>query len=108
MGPWLKVKWTFADVKWSEGEKRELLIKERNLDFPDIKETLENGEGVERMDDRKNYKEDRWQGMAELELRVLFFAFTVKFPATVRVFSLRKANDREVKAFKEAMRDEDN
>lgn len=108
MGPWKRVRWLFRDVEWPRTTERQETLAQRGISFSQLKDFLRKGEGVERMDDKKDYGEERWEGLAEIEIRILFFAFTVRLPYTAIVFSMHNANARKQKEFEKGMQsDED-
>ncbi len=51
-------------------------------------------------DTHRDYGEDRWVGIAELEGRVYVLVWTMRGPERVRLISARKANERETKRFR--------
>lgn len=102
MKPWVKVQWDYNATSWDSQKARDAQ-KKRGIHFAALRKTLKEGEGVERIDDREDYDEQRLQGMAEIEIGILFFAFTIRVPYTARIISARKANKREKKQFSEAM-----
>jgi uncharacterized DUF497 family protein len=52
------------------------------------------------VDDRKNYGEERCVALAPINQR-LYFVVYVESKATMRIISLRKANNREMKIYEE-------
>lgn len=106
MEKWVKVDFEYPLVTWDE-KKRQRTLDERGLNFADAKSVLQGGEGVQRVDDRTDYGEERFQGMARIRVRIFFFAFTVRVPFSARIMSLRKANVREQKAFLSIMGETD-
>ena len=59
------------------------------------------GRVLERIDDRANYGELRYIGIAPLENRLYVVVYTERGNVT-RVISLRKANEREVRRYERA------
>jgi uncharacterized DUF497 family protein len=56
---------------------------------------------VERIDDRYDYGETRWQALGFIEERLYSLVYTERKKA-IRAISLRRANDRERKAYAKA------
>jgi hypothetical protein len=58
-----------------------------------------------RLDERKDYGEDRWQGVGLLRGEVVVVIFTQPKPDIIRVISLRKAKKHEREGFEKALQD---
>ena len=78
--------------------KRQWTLENRGLDFEDAPEVL-TGTHVVLEDDRKSYSEDRMQTYGHLNGRLVMFAWTPT-PEGMRIFSMRKCNEREQRKFK--------
>lgn len=52
-------------------------------------------------DTRRDYGEDRWVCLGEVEGLVVVIVWTMRGPDTCRIISARRANAREEKAFRE-------
>lgn len=52
-------------------------------------------------DARADYGEKRWRGLAEIDGRVYFIAWTMRGPDTYRLISARRANERATKKFRQ-------
>jgi uncharacterized protein len=83
-------------LEWDE-EKRRWTLGRRGLDFADAAEVLE-GISVVQLDDRKPYPEKRFLTYGFLEERLVMFAWT-PIKGGMRIFSMRKCNDREQRKF---------
>lgn len=81
------------DIEWDE-QKRQKTLNERGLDFADL-ESVNWEEAVTIMDTRQPYPEDRFITFASVKDRLCVFAWCYRGEA-IRVFSLRKANQREL------------
>lgn len=77
--------------------KNERNIRERGLPFEWILE-FDFKSAVFEVDDRKEYGETRYIALGSLRERVHVLCFT-ETPDGIRVISLRKANEREVKRY---------
>ena len=73
--------------------KRQWTLKNRGLDFQDAPKILD-GLYVVQIDDRKTYPEERLLTYGFLSGRLTMFAWT-PIDGGMRVFSMRKCNDRE-------------
>ena len=80
------------NCEWGDNKRIANYIK-HNADFSDV-ERFEWGSAIETIDDRSDYKEERWiaLGFIDNRLHVLIYAFRGD---TLRLISLRKANSRE-------------
>jgi uncharacterized protein len=77
--------------------KRLKTLKERGLDFLDAPKLLENLHVIQE-DDRKAYPEPRLITYGFLDERLTMFAWT-PIDGGMRIFSMRKCNDREQRKF---------
>jgi uncharacterized protein len=84
------------ELDWDEA-KRLWTLKVRNLDFADTPQILK-GIYVVLPDDRKPYAEKRFQTYGFLSERLVMFAWT-PLASGMRIFSMRKCNDREQRKF---------
>ena len=83
-------------LEWDE-EKRRWTIENRGLDFADAPKILD-GVYIVQKDDRDTYPEERFQTYGLLFDRLTMFAWT-PIPGGMRIFSMRKCNDREQRKF---------
>jgi uncharacterized DUF497 family protein len=58
------------------------------------------------LDERKNYREDRWVGLGMLDGRVVVVVFTEPDEETIRIISLRKALPYERKRYEQYLKNE--
>jgi uncharacterized DUF497 family protein len=79
--------------------KREKTLKERGLDFIDASLVFK-GAVFEFEDTRENYQEERIITVGHLEGRMIIVGY-VKRGNTRHIFSMRKANEREIKRYQE-------
>ena len=77
--------------------KRARTLEERGLDFLDAPKILD-GIHVVQEDDRKSYAEQRYLTYGHLFDRLTMFAWT-PIRGGMRIFSMRKCNDREQRKF---------
>jgi uncharacterized DUF497 family protein len=77
--------------------KRRKTLEERNLDFKDAPEVFD-GRHKTVPDDRRNYGEDRFITIGRLAGRMVVLVWTLRMKVR-RIISMRKANDREQKAY---------
>lgn len=77
--------------------KREKTLRERGLDFLDAG-ALVLQPNFTQEDDRFAYPERRFQTFAMLDGRLVMFAW-MQIDEGIRVFSMRKCNDREQQKF---------
>jgi uncharacterized DUF497 family protein len=77
--------------------KRDRTLRERGLDFADAAEVFA-GPHADVPDRRRDYPEDRYRTFGYLRGRMVVVVWTPRGKAR-RVFSMRKANAREQKAF---------
>jgi hypothetical protein len=80
------------NFEWDPG-KRSLNLLKHGLDFVRAGEVFQ---GVVRitLDNRLDYGETRYRCMGLLDNRVVMIAYTTR-SETIRIISMRKANDRE-------------
>jgi len=74
-------------------------IQERGLPF-DMVRRFDFDTAVIRLDTRRDYGEPRYQAFGLIDDRLYFLAFSLRNDA-IRVISLRKANDREVRFYEQ-------
>ncbi len=83
-------------LEWDE-EKRQSTLVKRGLDFADASQVLE-GIYIVQKDDRNPYPEERFLTYGFLSERLIMFAWT-PLEGGMRIFSMRKCNDREQRKF---------
>jgi hypothetical protein len=89
--------------EWDE-EKNATNIRKHNIDFVDVP-TIFNGPMVVALDEREDYREDRWIGIGFLRNIVAVVVFVELRQDTVRIISARKANKYERKRFEQILKD---
>jgi len=87
--------------EWDE-RKRSANLAKHGVDFHDAG-TFEWDTGLVMDDDREDYGESRRVAVGFIGVRLHVMAFTYR-GETVRIFSLRKASNREVKRYVEKTR----
>ena len=89
--------------EWDEAKNRANIRKHR-LDFADAEEIF-RGPFLARPDTREDYGEARWIGIGITRGRFAFVAFTENPGGTIRIISLRKAENAERKENEKAIQD---
>jgi len=84
------------ELEWDEA-KRQDTLRERQLDFADVA-LIDQASLVSEEDTRHDYGEVRFSSFAYLNGRLINFCWTRR-ASRIRIFSMRKANDRERKAY---------
>lgn len=88
-------------------QKRQKTLTERGLDFADANQIFE-GVHLTHLDERFDYGEIRHISMGYMNARLVVVAWTYRpddiFPTHRRIISMRKANDREIAKFNQALR----
>ena len=88
-------------IEWHEGKRQQTLLH-RGLDFADIE--FVDWNAADTIEDlRKDYGEARYFTFAPIKGRLCVFAWTWR-DGNIRVISLRKANQREVKEYERRRR----
>ncbi len=80
-----------------DNSKNQRNIKERGLSFAAVKD-LDWPNALIWLDTRKDYGEERWSALVPMADRLCFVSYTWR-QDTMRVISLRKANNREVNKY---------
>jgi uncharacterized DUF497 family protein len=88
------------DLEWNE-TKRQWTLEVRGLDFADV-EFFEFDTASTVADQRTDYGEVRQVSTGYLHGRLCVLCWTEREGQTIRVISLRKANDREQKKYADA------
>lgn len=94
---------TFNKFAWDEAKNRANLRK-HGFDFAEAEE-LFRGSLLIRPDTREDYGEERWLGIGMIRSRCAFVAFVEPSPGSIRIISLRRANDEERKEYEKAFQD---
>ncbi|MGH6853885.1 MAG: BrnT family toxin [Aestuariivirga sp.] len=89
-------------LSWDEA-KRQRTLDARGLDFA-LADVVFNGVQFTREDLRREYGERRFITAGFLEDRMVVVVWTPRGPVR-HIISMRKANDREQKAFKQTLED---
>lgn len=84
------------DLEWDE-EKRQSSLAKHKLDFADVVH-FEMDTAKHKSDLRKDYGETRFVSTGYLHGRLCVLCWTLR-AGRLRIISLRKANDREQKAY---------
>ena len=89
--------------EWDE-RKRASNLQKHGLDFLDAEEVF-GGPVFSRLDNRREYGEERWQGIGQLRGRIVVMVWTVRPPDRIRLVSMRKAVKHEREAYARAVAD---
>ena len=90
-----------GSFEWDEAKRQDTLAR-RRLDFADVAD-FEMATAQHRPDMRRDYDEVRYVSTGYLHDRLCVLCWTLR-NGKLRVISLRKANDREKKAYAEFAR----
>ncbi|OLB02512.1 MAG: hypothetical protein AUH21_05390 [Nitrospirae bacterium 13_2_20CM_62_7] len=90
--------------EWDEA-KRHANIAKHGVDFLDAPEMFE-GPMLVAPDTRKEYGESRQIGVGFIQGRLMAVVFTERDSDTIRIISIRKANQREEAQYKKALEDQ--
>jgi uncharacterized DUF497 family protein len=91
--------------EWDE-QKNQENVRKHNLDFADARKVFQRPV-LRRLDDRKEYGEDRWVCIGTLDNhRIVVVVFTEPDEDTTRIVSMRKALAYEQAQYEKAFRDE--
>jgi uncharacterized DUF497 family protein len=91
-----KYNYIYSMIEWDDN-KRNKTLRVRGLDFADVA-TVDWEEALTIEDVRQPYPETRYVTYAPLRGRMCVFVWCYR-GKNIRVISLRKANDREVKKY---------
>ena len=83
--------------EWDEAKSNRCL-KERGFDFHYVVQVFADLDAVVRMDNRRDYGEERFEVVGRVCSRVFTVVYTHRANA-IRVISARRANHREVKRY---------
>jgi hypothetical protein len=85
------------DFEWDEAAQN---YAQHRVNFETAKRVFEDRFGVERLDDRLDYGEDRYSIIGMVDGRVLFVAFTLR-NGRIRIISARAAEPAERRNYHE-------
>ena len=86
--------------EWDAEKNRANVIK-HGFSFENASRAF-SGPMSSRIDDRRDYGEERWIGLGRIEGVVIAIAYTARSDK-VRIISARKANRNEAKAYEQAL-----
>lgn len=92
------------NFEWDEN-KNEANIAKHGLDFADAPKIFKFPLRIN-LDERENYREDRWIGLGILDGRVVVVVYTEPNEQTIRIISLRKALPNERKRYEQYLKNE--
>lgn len=87
--------------EWDQN-KNKINFRKHNIDFSDVPIVFKGTMLID-YDDRQDYGEDRWIGMGLMNDIVVVVVFTERGEDTIRIISVRKANQNECKRYYEAI-----
>ena len=92
-------------MKFEWDDRKNALNQEKHgCNFADVPEMFLY-ERLEMRDDRKDYGESRFIVMGYISNRAMVAVITIRGTGTIRIISLRKANNREKERFEKVIRD---
>ncbi len=86
--------------EWDEAKRQETLVR-RGLDFADATRVFA-GRVLNVVDDRRDYRETRTQSYGLLDDNVMMIVWTWRGDRQ-RIISMRQANDRERRAYRQLL-----
>lgn len=90
------------EFTWDEQKNRKNIAK-HGFDFADAQIAFQDKLFV-RQDRRKEYGENRYQGIGKISGVAVVAVFTIREPEIIRLISLRKASRIERKTYAEALK----
>ncbi len=90
------------NFEWDES-KSEACFRERGFDFAYAARAFFDPDRIVRADTRHSYGEERYQLMGKVEQRLFVVVYTPRLEA-MRIISVRKANQREVRHYEDNTR----
>lgn len=87
------------DFEWDE-RKNEININKHGFDFADAYRVFDLPMVVD-LDERQDYREERWVGMGILDGRIVVVVYTEPDEKTIRIISLRKALTHERRSYEQ-------
>lgn len=84
------------ELEWDE-DKNIANIKNHDIDFCDAWKIF-NEPILKKIDNRKNYGEERWIGLGRLEELIIIIVYTYR-AEKIRIISIRRANRNERKTY---------
>ncbi len=82
-----------------DAKKNKANVAKHDLSFEDASRAF-SGPMLSRVDDRREYGEERWIALGRIEDIAVVIAYTIRFDK-VRIISARKANRNETKAYEQ-------
>jgi uncharacterized protein len=79
-------------------DKRKKNLEKHNIDFVAGLRLIASSQKLVKLDNRKNYGEERFQAIGEVDGIFLIAAFTMRDKA-FRIISVRKAHKKEIKLY---------
>ena len=92
------------DFEWDEA-KSEACFQVRGFDFAYAARAFFDPDRVVQADTRHSYGEERFQVMGRIEQRLFVIVYT-PWRDAIRIFSARKANQREVRDYENRTRED--
>lgn len=92
------------NFEWDES-KSEARFRERGFDFAYAARAFFDPDRIVHADTRHSYGEERYQPMGKVERRLFVVVYTPRLDA-MRIISVRKANQREVRHYEDNARND--
>jgi len=89
------------DFEWDQ-KKSDACFDDRGFDFAYVTAVFLDRRRLERVDDRKNYGETRFQTIGQISGKTYFVVYTVR-RKRIRIISARRANAEEERAYRESL-----
>jgi len=90
------------DFEWDDNKNNTNLIKHK-IDFADAIQVFFDENRITKLDNRHDYSEERYQVIGQSNERILFVVYTERQGNIIRVTSARKANKKEITAYKKGI-----
>ena len=94
---------TIVKFEWDETKNR-VNVRKHGFHFAEAEEMF-HGALLTRPDMDQDYGEERWVGIGVTRSRIAVVAFAERQQDTIRIISLRKADNEERKQYEEALQD---
>ena len=88
--------------EWDEA-KNEINLRKHGIDFADVKDMF-NHPMLTLLDEREDYKEDRWIGLGWIQALVGVAVYTERQGNVIRIISARKATKHEVRRYEQSIK----
>jgi len=90
------------DFEWDNKKNNKNKLKHK-IDFADAIQIFFDEHRITMFDYRHDYGENRYQVIGQSSQRILFVVYTERKGNTIRMISARKANKKEISAYKKGI-----